>query len=222
MTTQALTWDEAANRIWETGAKKPVLYPKNTTTGTYSAGVAWNGLTSVTETPDGASKTALYANDIEYGSMYSPETFGGTIKAYTYPNEWEQCDGSLEIAKGVVAGQQTRVPFALCYRTQLENADVGEAYGYKLHLIYGATASPSEKEYDTVNDSPSAVEFSWEFTTSMVTVSNSLKPTGCITIDSTKVDATKLAALETILYGSETAAARLPLPPEIITLMSAA
>lgn len=224
----ALTWDENGHRLYETGVRKGVLYPKNTS-GAYGAGVAWNGLTGVTESPSGAEETALYADDIKYLSLYSAEEFGGTIEAYTYPDEWAVCDGSAELATGVMAGQQPRRGFGLCYRTVLGNDEQNESYGYKLHLIYGATASPSEKAYATINDSPEAITFSWEFTTVPQSITlpegdtRTFKPTSLITIDSTKADATKLTALEAILYGSGTGTGtdpRLPLPAEVISLMS--
>lgn len=224
----ALTWDETGHRLYETGIRKCVLYPK-TAAGAYDAGVAWNGLTSITESPSGAEESALYADDIKYLSLYSAEEFGGTIEAYTYPDEWAVCDGSAELANGVVAGQQPRRGFGLCYRTVIGNDEQNESYGYKLHIIYGATASPSQKQYQTINDSPEAITFSWEFKTvpQSVTVPQGdtrvFKPTSLITIDSTKADATKLAALEAILYGSggqTSTDPRLPLPGEILTLMS--
>lgn len=223
--THLLTWDESGHRFYETGVKKGVLYPK-TSLGAYGDGVAWNGLTSVTESPSGAEETSLYADDMKYLSLYSAEEYGGTIEAYTYPDEWMQCDGSAELADGVIAGQQPRVGFGLCYRTVLGNDERTDNYGYKLHLVYGAMASPSERSYETINDSPAAITFSWKYTTVPVSVDNSHKPTSLITIDSTKADATKLAALEAILYGTpasgNTAAiqARLPLPSEVISLMS--
>jgi len=224
----ALTWDESGDRLYETGVRKGVLYPK-TTAGAYGAGVAWNGLTSITENPSGAEESSLYADDIKYLSLYSAEEFGGTIEAYTYPDEWAVCDGSAELATGVMAGQQPRRGFGLCYRTVIGNDEQNESYGYKLHIIYGATASPSQKQYQTINDSPEAITFSWEFTTVPQSITlpegdtRSFKPTSLITIDSTKADATKLTALEAILYGSGTGTGtdpRLPLPAEVITLMS--
>lgn len=224
-----LTWDESGNRLYETGIRKGVLYSK-TAAGTYGTGVAWNGLTSITENPSGAEESKLYADDIKYLSLYSAEEFGGTIEAYTYPDEWAVCDGSAELATGVMAGQQPRRGFGLCYRTVIGNDEQNESYGYKLHIIYGATASPSQKQYQTINDSPEAITFSWEFSTVPQSVTlpqgdtRVFKPTSLITIDSTKADATKLAALEAILYGSDTPSPgtepRLPLPGEIITLMS--
>lgn len=215
-----LTWDNTSERLYETGVKQGVLYPIQTD-GKYSKGVAWNGLTAVTESPSGAEATALYADDIKYLNLMSNEEFGATVEAYTYPDEFAECDGSAALATGVMIGQQKRKTFGLCYRTTLGNDVDGNDYGYKLHLIYGCLAAPSEKAYATINDSPEAITFSWEISTTPVNV-NGFKPTSCITIDSTKADDTKLAALEDILYGkddSETVA-RLPLPDEVATLMS--
>ena len=196
-----IVWDQTGERLYETGVDHGVLYLQQTG-GVYSKGVAWNGLTTVTESPSGAEATALYADNIKYLNLMSTEEFGATIEAYMYPDEFAQCDGSAEIADGVMIGQQTRRTFGLCYRTQLGNDVDGTNYGYKLHLIYGATASPSEKAYATVNDSPEAISFSWEVTTTPVNVTGA-KPTASITIDSTKADPTKLAAFEEILYGTD-------------------
>ena len=218
MATKAITWDDSGTSIYELGTSKGVLYPQ--TDGAYPLGVAWNGLTAVTESPSGADETAIYASDRKYGSIRASEEFGGTIEAYTYPDEWAECDGSAQLAMGVSLGQQPRKKFGFCYKTILGNDVDGESHGYKLHLVYNSTASPSEKSYATINDSPDAVTFSWEFTSEKLTVPG-FKPAATIIIDSTKVDATKLKALETILYGSDTAAARLPLPGEVITLMGA-
>ena len=212
-----LVWDATGERYYETGVKNGVLYIP--TAGVYSKGVAWNGLTAVTESPSGAEATALYADDMKYLNLYSAEEFGATIEAYTYPDEFAACDGSAELAAGVLIGQQKRTPFGLCYKTTIGNDTDGNDHGYKLHIIYGAMASPSEKAYATINDSPEAITFSWEVTTTPVTVAG-FKPTSYIVIDSTKVDSTKLTALEGILYGSESAEARLPLPDEIKTLMT--
>lgn len=215
-----IVWDETGKRYYETGVKYGVLYPQ-AAGGTYPQGVAWNGLTAVTESPSGAEANPMYADDIKYLNLMSAEEFGATIEAYTYPEEFEQCDGSASIATGVTIGQQTRKAFGLCYRTVLGNDTEGNEHGYKLHLIYGALAAPSEKAYATINDSPEAITFSWEVTTTPVNVPG-FKPTASVTIDSTKTDAAKLKALEDILYGSESEEARLPLPEEIITLMGEA
>ena len=215
-----LTWDQTGERFYETGVKQGVLYPQ-AEGGTYPKGVAWNGLTAVTESPSGAEATPLYADDIKYLNLMSAEEFGATIEAYTYPDEFAQCDGSAEIAKGVSIGQQARKAFGMSYKTTLGNDVANNDYGYKLHLIYGALAAPSEKAYATINDSPEAITFSWEVTTTPVSVKG-FKPTANITIDSTKVDKEKLAALEAILYGSDSDEPRLPLPDEVATLMKAA
>lgn len=214
-----LTWDNTGERIFETGVKQGVLYPIQSD-GKYTKGVAWNGLTAVTESPSGAEATALYADDIKYLNLLSNEEFGATIEAYTYPDEFAECDGSAELATGVMIGQQKRKIFGLCYRTTIGNDVEGNDYGYKLHLVYGCLAAPSEKGYSTINDNPDAITFSWEVTTTPVNVAG-FKPTSQITIDSTKADPTKLAALEAVLYGAEAAEAKLPLPDEVATLMSA-
>lgn len=215
-----LTWDNTSERLYETGVKQGVLYPIQTD-GKYSKGVAWNGLTAVTESPSGAEATALYADDTKYLNLISNEEFGATIEAYTYPDEFAECDGSAALATGVMIGQQKRKTFGLCYRTTLGNDVDGNDYGYKLHLIYGCLAAPSEKAYATINDSPEAITFSWEVSTTPVAV-NGFKPTSCITIDSTKADEAKLAALEDVLYGKdgEDTTPRLPLPDEVATMMS--
>lgn len=215
-----LVWDKTGDRTYETGVRNGVLYPQSTG-GTYPKGVAWNGLTAVTESPSGAEATALYADDIKYLNLYSTEEFGATIEAYTYPDEFAECDGSASIATGVTIGQQKRKAFGLCYRTVLGNDVDGEDYGYKIHIIYGAMAAPSEKAYNTINDSPEAITFSWEISTTPVSVSG-FKPTASVTIDSTKVESTKLKSLEDILYGTETEEARLPLPNEIAELIGTA
>lgn len=221
-----LKWDQTGERLYETGVKQGVLYiPTN---GVYSKGVAWNGLTAVTESPSGAEVTALYANDGKYLNLMSAEEFGATIEAYTYPDEFAACDGSKELADGVTIGQQARSNFGLCYKTTVGNDTEGNDHGYKLHIIYGALASPSEKAYSTINDSPDAVTFSWEVTTTPVNVTGA-KPTASLVIDSTKADPTKLTALEDILYGKDASSGsssqavepRLPLPDEIKTLMTA-
>lgn len=215
-----LIWDATGERFYETGVKNGVLYVADAQ-GTYPKGVAWNGLTAVTESPSGAEPTPLYADDIKYLNLMSAEEFGATVEAYTYPDEFAQCNGEASLVNGVVIGQQPRKTFGMVYRTVLGNDVNNENYGYKLHLIYGAVAAPSEKAYATINDSPEAITFSWELTTTPVSV-NGFKPTASLTIDSTKADPTKLASLEGILFGSETVEARLPLPDEIATLMQTA
>ena len=212
-----IVWDAVGEHIFETGVRNGVLYLKDET-GAYNTGVAWNGLTSVSESPEGAEPTDLYADDIKYLSLMSAENFKATIEAYTYPVEFEECDGSATIAKGVVIGQQSRKPFGLCYRTSIGNDTDGNEHGYKLHIVYGCQASPSEKQYSTINDNPDAVTFSWEVSTTPVNVTGK-KPTATLIIDSTKADKTKLTALEAILYGAESTEPRLPLPDEIVTLM---
>lgn len=214
-----IVWDETGKKLYETGVKNGVLYVQEA--GAYPKGVAWNGLTAVTESPSGAEATPLYADDIKYLNLYSAEEFGATIEAYTYPDEFAQCDGSASLVEGVIIGQQTRKTFGMCYRTTVGNDTENTDYGYKLHLIYGAVASPSEKAYATINDSPEAITFSWEVTTTPVNVTGH-KPTATVTIDSTKVDPEKLAALEAVLFGSESEEARLPLPDEIVTLVGTA
>ena len=215
-----LVWDNTGERQYETGVKNCVLYPMGET-GTYPKGVAWNGITAVTESPSGAESNPLYADDIKYLDLRSVEEFGGTIEAYMYPDEFAACDGSAEIADGVKIGQQKRKTFGLCYRTTLGNDTKGDDYGYKLHIVYGAVASPSERAYATINDSPEAMTMSWEFSTTPVAV-NGFRPTSHLEIDSTKVTPEKLAALEKVLYGDTETEARLPLPDEIVTLMSQA
>lgn len=216
-----LVWDKTGDRTYETGVKQGVLYPQ--VSGAYPKGVAWNGLTAVTESPSGAEASPLYADDIKYLNLMSTEELGATIEAYTYPDEFAECDGSASLAEGVSIGQQKRKPFGLCYRTTLGNDVDGNDYGYKLHIIYGCLAAPSEKAYATINDSPEAITFSWEVSTTPVSVTGH-KPTASITIDSTKVDAEKLKKLEDILYGTDSepaSEARLPLPDEIVTIFSA-
>ena len=213
-----IVWDAIGDHIFETGVRNGVLYLKGAE-GTYNTGVAWNGLTSVSESPEGAEATDLYADDIKYLTLMSAENFKATIEAYTYPVEFEECDGSATIANGVVIGQQSRKPFGLCYRTSIGNDTDGNEHGYKLHIVYGCQASPSEKQYSTINDSPDAVTFSWEVSTTPVNVTGK-KPAATLVIDSTKADKAKLTALEAILYGSEEKEPRLPLPDEIATLMT--
>ena len=215
-----IVWDAVGEHIFETGVRNGVLYLKDET-GAYNTGVAWNGLTSVSESPEGAEATDLYADDVKYLTLMSAENFKATIEAYTYPPEFEECDGSVSIATGVVIGQQTRKPFGLCYRTSIGNDTDGNEHGYKLHIVYGCQASPSEKQYSTINDSPEAITFSWKVNTTPVNV-NGKKPTATLIIDSTKADKAKLTALEAILYGSEQSEPRLPLPDEIATLMTTA
>ena len=222
-----IVWDETGKRTYETGVDHGVLYPQ--VSGAYPKGVAWNGLTSVNESPSGAEANPQYADNIKYLNLVSAEDFGATIEAFTYPDEWAECDGSAVITPGVSIGQQTRKTFGLCYRTVLGNDTDGQDHGYKLHLVYNALAKPSEKNYQTVNDSPEAISFSWEITTTPVAITDH-KPAACITIDSTKVDTTKLAALETLLYGKDPTTAeandgvdpKLPLPAEVIALLKTA
>lgn len=214
-----LTWDASGDRLYETGVKQGVLYVMGS--NGYGNGVAWNGLTAITESPSGAESTPLYADDIKYLDLRSTEEFGATIEAYTYPDEFAACDGSASLADGVSIGQQARKMFGLCYRTTVGNDTDGTDHGYKLHLIYGATASPSEKAYETINDSPEAITFSWEITTTPVSVTG-FKPTASITIDSTKADPTCLSALEEKLYGGESTEPTLPLPDEVKTIMTKA
>ena len=217
-----IVWDKTGEHFYETGVKNGVLYVQEGSA--YPKGVAWNGLTAVTESPSGAEATPLYADDIKYLNLISTEEFGATIEAYTYPDEFAACDGSAALVDGVMIGQQARKTFGLCYRTTIGNDTNGNDYGYKLHIIYGALAAPSEKAYATINDSPEAITFSWEVTTTPVNVTGA-KPTASITIDSTKANPEKLAALEDILYGKDGEPGnepRLPLPDEIKTLMNAA
>ena len=214
-----IVWDQTGERLYETGVKRGVLYVQDSG-GTYPKGVAWNGLTAVTESPSGAEATPLYADDIKYLNLISTEELGGTIEAYTYPDEFAECDGSASIATGVYIGQQSRKTFGMCYTTTVGNDVDSNAHGYKLHLIYGALASPSEKAYSTINDSPEAITFSWEFSTTPVNVTG-FKPTANIVIDSTKATPEKMAALEKILYGDTEVEPRLPLPNEVAQVMSA-
>lgn len=212
-----LVWDQTGERFYETGVKNGVLYVQDES-GAYPKGVAWNGLTAVTESPSGAEATPLYADDIKYLELYSAEEFGATIEAYTYPDEFEACDGSASLAEGITIGQQDRKAFGLCYKTTVGNDVKGNNLGYKLHLVYGAKAAPSEKAYQSINDSPEAITFSWEVTTTPVNVAG-YKPTASLTIDSTKVDAEKLALIEAKLFGSESEEACLPLPGEILEII---
>lgn len=214
-----IVWDQDGQRTYETGADHAVLYPK-AEGGTYPKGVPWNGLINVEESPSGGEATAMYADNIKYGEVMSAEDFGATVEAYTYPKEFEECDGSKEIAPGVYAGQQTRKPFGMSYRTLIGNDIAGEEYGYKLHLVYGAKAKPASKSRQTINESVEAATLSWELTTTPVNVTGG-KPTAHLVIDSTVVDAEKMAAIEAILYGSESEEARLPLPDEVAELLKA-
>ena len=213
-----IVWDNVGERFYETGVKQGVLYVQDNS-GAYPKGVAWNGLTAITESPSGAEATPLYADDIKYLNLMSAEEFGATIEAYTYPTEFMECDGSAELAEGVFVGQQARKSFGLCYRTTVGNDIVNNDFGYKLHIIYGCLASPSEKAYATINDSPEAITFSWEVKTTPVNVTG-LRPTASLVIDSTKVDKTKLEALEAILYGSAESEASLPLPDAIAEIFA--
>lgn len=215
-----LVWDKTGKRLYETGVSKGVLYVQ-ADDGTYGNGVAWNGLTAVNESPSGAEATPLYADDIKYLELTSTEEYGASIEAYTYPEEFEQCDGSAELGAGVTIGQQPRKAFGFCYRTLIGNDVKNNDYGYKIHIVYGAKAAPSEKAYQTVNDSPEAITFSWELTTTPVNVEG-YKPTACVTIDSTKVEPAKLTSIEEALYGSDTKEPKLLLPDEIAAIIKAA
>lgn len=212
-----LVWNEAGKRLYETGVDRGVLYVSDGRGG-YQNGVVWNGLVSVNESPSGAEATPLYAGNIKYVELMSNEEFGASIEAYTYPEEFEQCDGSAELAEGVTIGQQPRKSFGLCYRTKIGNDTAGDDHGYKIHLIYGAKAAPTEKSYTTINDSPEAITFSWEVTTTPIEVEGH-KPTATLTIDSTKVEPEKLEAIEKKLYGDTSTEAELPTPAEIIALV---
>lgn len=226
-----LKWDQIGERTYETGVDHGVLYPQKD--GAYPVGFAWNGLTNVTETPSGAEDNKVYADNIAYLNIKSAEEFGATIECITYPPEWAACNGEAELADGVMLGQQKRNTFGLCFRTRIGNDTQGDDYGYKLHLIYSASASPSEKSYATVNDSPEAISFSYELTTTAIPIEGTdkdgkpLRPVASITIDSTKADKEKLKTLEDILYGKDgeegvATEARLPLPDEIATIFAAA
>ena len=215
-----LVWDQPGERLYETGTDRGVVYPQDAS-GAYPQGYAWNGLTAVSESPSGAEPTDLWADNIKYLSIRSAEQFGATIEAYTYPDEFAVLDGSAELMDGVIIGQQSRKTFGFCYRTRIGNDIQFEEHGYKLHLLYGCSVSPSEKAYQTINDSPEAITFSWEMTTTPVAVTG-YKPTATLTIDSTKFtgeNATKLADLEDVLYGTADAEARLPLPDEVIRIL---
>lgn len=215
--SKKLVWDNVGERFYETGVKNCALYLQNTD-GSYPKGVAWNGISAINESPSGAESSPIYADDTKYLNLISNEELSASIEAYTYPDEFAECDGSAEIATGITIGQQPRKAFGLAYKTTLGNDIVGNEYGYKLHLLYGCKAAPSEKAYSTINDSPEAITFSWEISTTPVNVKG-FKPTSNLTIDSSKVAPEKLAALEEVLFGSESTEARLPLPDEIITLV---
>lgn len=220
-----LVWDTVGERYFETGVKNGVLYKYDNTQHAYGTGVAWNGLSSISESPEGADETAIYADDIKYLSLRAAEEFGGTIEAYTYPDEFMECDGTKALVTGVTVGQQTRTMFGLSYVTTVGNDTEGTDHGYKIHLVYGATCSPSERSYSTINDSPEAITFSWEFSTVPVAVGEGFKPTALIVIDSTKVDAAKLENLKDYLYGTngegQTAGTdpQLPLPSKVLELL---
>ncbi len=213
-----ITWDASGEKKYEAGVKKGVLYLQ--VEGAYTNGVAWNGLTAVNEKPGGAEITKLYAGDTVYASLQAAETFDAGIEAYTYPEEFEACDGSKELVPGVYIGQQNRQPFGLSYVTTVGNDVQGMEYGYKIHLVYGALAKPSEKSHTTINENPEAVTMSWDMSTTPVAVTG-FKPTSHLIVDSTKFTADKLKALEDILYGTDSAAARMPLPDEVATLLKA-
>ena len=219
-----LKWDEAGKHIYETGVSKGVLYVMSNTPGTYEKGVAWNGLSSVSESPTGAEVSAIYADNIKYLNLMSREEFEGSIEAYTYPDEFMACDGSAspENANGFVIGQQDRKTFAFCYQTKIGN-DLNPEAGYKIHIIYGALASPSERSYETVNDSPEAMTFSWDITTTPVAVTG-FKPTAHVELDSTKIEKTKLEKIEAKLYGTDEPSGEptLLMPDEIIGMLKAA
>lgn len=225
--TPVIVWDKTGEKIYETGVDHGVLYPIQND-GTFDNGVAWNGLSNVSQSPSGAEATAIWADNIKYLNLLSAEQFGATVEAYTYPDEFAECDGSKAVATGVYAGQQTRKKFGLCYRTRIGNDVDGTDHGYKLHLVYNCLAAPSEKAYQTINDSPEAISFSWTISTEPVTVTevSNIKPTATLEIDSTSVDSTKLAALEAILYGTKgdsgaaDTPARLPFPDEVIRTLA--
>lgn len=216
-----LSWDKVGERRYETGVSKGVLYIPDVN-GVYNTGVAWNGLTTVTESPSGAEATPLYADDIKYLNLISAEEFGATVEAYTYPDEFNQFDGVASPSAGVYVGQQSRKAFGMSYQTRVGNDTEGSDHGYKIHLIYGAQAAPSEKAYATINDTPEAITFSWELTTTPVDAGTGLKPTAQLVIDSTKVDAADLATLEAALYGTTSTSPRLPLPVEVLGMFATA
>ena len=212
-----LVWDTEGQKTYETGVEKCVLYPR-ASNGTYPKGVAWNGITSISENPSGAEASPLYADNKKYLSLMSTEELALSVEAYTYPEEYAECDGSAQAIDGVHVAQQRRKSFGLCYKTLFGNDTEGTDHGYKLHLVYGCLASPSEKQFSSVNESPEAISFSWEINTTPIDVKG-FKPTALITIDSTKVNAAKLKALEDTLYGTDTTEAKLPLPSEVLTIL---
>lgn len=214
-----IEWDKAGEKFYETGVDRGVLYPQNSD-GTYANGVGWNGLTAVNQSPSGGDANDLYADNIKYLSLRAAEDYGATIEAYTYPDEFMECDGSKEVATGVYAGQQARKPFGFSYRTLLGNDTELDSHGYKIHIVYNATVSPSEKSYGTVNDSPDAINFSWEATTTPVTIGEGYKPTAHLEIDSTKADATALGKLEDLLYGTANSEPTLPTPAQVLALFA--
>lgn len=216
-----LTWDESGKHLYETGISQGVLYVRGSQG--YGNGVAWNGLTTVTENPTGADATAIYADNIKYLNLIAAEDFEGTIEAYTYPDEFKECNGELELASGMTVGQQERKTFAFCYRTEVGNETEGTKHGYKLHIVYGATASPSERSYETINDSPDAIQFSWDFKTVPVTVSavSGVKATALVVLDSITVGSTKMGTIEAALYGSGASSASLLMPDEIYSIVNA-
>lgn len=213
-----IVWDDTGKRFYETGVSQGVLYPMNAN-GTYANGVPWNGLSSVAENPSGAEESAIYADNKKYLSLRSKEEYGATIEAYTYPDEWAECDGSTELGTGVLVGQQTRKSFGFTYRTELGNDTEYEDYGYKIHIVYNAKASPSQKSYATINDSPEAITFSYEITTIPIDMPSGLKPSATITIDSTKIDSAKLTLIENGLYGTENTEPQLLLPEDILRIL---
>lgn len=220
-TTGPLVWDETGAKLYETGVSKGVLYPK-TTAGAYDAGIAWNGMTSVNENPSGAESTAIYADNSKYLSLISAEEFGATLEAYTYPDEFAECDGSAVVTPGLTIGQQTRKGFGFCYRTEVGDDIVGTEKGYKIHIVYNCQAAPSGKTYQTINESPEAMTFSWEITTTPAPAPAPFKPSATIVADSTKIDAAKMQALEDLLYGKNSVAAKLPSISEVIAVIKPA
>lgn len=214
-----LIWDKVGERFYETGVSNCALYVYDDVAKGFGAGVAWNGITNITETPSGAEANPIYADNIKYLSLLSAEEFGASIEAYTYPEEFEECDGSAAIAPGVMVGQQARKKFCIAYKTIKGNDIQNDAYGYKLHLIYNCNAAPSERAYSTINDSPEAIAFSWEISTTPVAVTGH-KPTSILTIDSAKVDAVKLASVEEALFGGDSTEAKILMPDEVLAMLA--